>query len=96
MLGRIGMSRKIFEDSMKTEAGFPQPNQIHIYYGSSFNSNEKWVCKGYEELYGFFPTCDAATERAREIAKTFLFPQMICVFRWWGGVRKRVKIIVTR
>jgi hypothetical protein len=54
-----------------------KPFEIHVYYGSSFNPNEKWVVKGFEGLYGFFPSRCVAVNRAKEIAKSFIFPQTI-------------------
>jgi hypothetical protein len=80
---------------MWNRAGFPKPFEIHVYYGSSFNQNEKWVCKGYEELYGFFPTQSAAVKKAREVAKTFLFPQFIWIFQF-GELKKRTRLLITR
>ena len=76
--------------------GFPKPFEIHVYYGSSFNASEKWVCKGYEGIYGYFPTADAALQEAREIAKKFLFPQFIWVKPFDTRHIARTKLIVTR
>jgi hypothetical protein len=56
-----------------------KPFEIHVYYGSSFNSNEKWIVKGFEQIYGMFKTREAAIEKAIDCAKQFLFPQRIYV-----------------
>lgn len=77
------------------EISFPKPFEIHIYYGSSFNKDEKWVCKGYEGIYGFFPTADAAIAKAREVAKTFLFPQRIWVKPFGSRHIARHRLIIT-
>lgn len=66
-----------------------KPFEIHIYYGSSFNPNEKWVVKGFEGLYGMFRTRMVAIRHARKVAATFLFPQKIYVHSFGSSAPDR-------
>jgi len=62
----------LYYDSIK-------PLEIHVYHGSSFNPDEKWVVKGYEGIYGYYPSREVAIKSAIEIEKGFLFSNRIYV-----------------
>lgn len=58
------------------------PSRIHVYYGSSFNPDEKWVTKslGYETE--FSATRREAIDKARKIWHNYLIKPIIEVHPW--------------
>ena len=61
-----------------TEALYGKSNHIHVYFGSSFNPDEKWVTRGYDETY-FSPNREEAIRKAIIIYNALLIKPWIVV-----------------